>query len=299
MELDIPTLKLPARAKQSAILRKSTSFINQLPRSIVRTVSKSIVYEDQPVVVANSFPKSGTHLLIQILEGLGNENYGTFWASTPSLTLKERSSQRMAQSIRLSAPGELASAHLFYSAEVVDAFRAVNAVHFFIYRDPRDVVVSEAHYLTYMNRWHRLHSRFAELPSDEQRITLSICGLPATSSVKYPNIYFRFERYSGWLSDEHTCLLKFEDLIGAKRQRHITRITDHYLTYRHHFTSQSERERLQNEAIRNIAPSKSHTFHEGKRGGWRTKFTKKHKDLFKEIAGGLLIDLGYEQNLDW
>jgi len=44
---------------------------------------------------------------------------------------------------------------------------------------------------------------------------------------------------------------------------------------------------------------KSDTFYSGKIGKWKKEFTKEHKALYKEIAGQLLIDLGYEQDLDW
>ena len=48
-----------------------------------------------------------------------------------------------------------------------------------------------------------------------------------------------------------------------------------------------------------IQPKKSHTFRSGKTGGWKQHFTDEHKDLFKEVAGDLLVRLGYEQDNDW
>ncbi len=48
-----------------------------------------------------------------------------------------------------------------------------------------------------------------------------------------------------------------------------------------------------------IAPHKSHTFRSGKKAGWAREFTAEHSRLFDEIAGELLIDLGYEPNHDW
>ena len=44
-----------------------------------------------------------------------------------------------------------------------------NVVHYFVYRDPRDVVISEAHYLREMNRWHRLAPYFRKLRVDRRR----------------------------------------------------------------------------------------------------------------------------------
>jgi hypothetical protein len=48
-----------------------------------------------------------------------------------------------------------------------------------------------------------------------------------------------------------------------------------------------------------IAPQKSGTFRKGKPGGWQEHFTVKNKQVFKEIAGDLLIQMGYEKDLDW
>jgi hypothetical protein len=48
-----------------------------------------------------------------------------------------------------------------------------------------------------------------------------------------------------------------------------------------------------------IEPQKSRTFRSGKTGGWREHFTPAHKALFKDVAGDLLVRLGYERNNDW
>jgi len=51
--------------------------------------------------------------------------------------------------------------------------------------------------------------------------------------------------------------------------------------------------------LHNINPQNSHTFRTGKSGNWKTVFTERQKDLFKEIAGDLLIELGYEKDYNW
>ena len=45
-----------------------------------------------------------------------------------------------------------------------------------------------------------------------------------------------------------------------------------------------------------IDPKRSPTFRSGKAGGWRTQFSPENKQLFKDIAGDLLVQLGYERN---
>jgi hypothetical protein len=48
-----------------------------------------------------------------------------------------------------------------------------------------------------------------------------------------------------------------------------------------------------------INPKKSPTFHSGKTGKWKKHFTDEHKKIFKDMAGDLLVKLGYEKNNDW
>jgi hypothetical protein len=51
--------------------------------------------------------------------------------------------------------------------------------------------------------------------------------------------------------------------------------------------------------VQAIQPKKSHTFRTGKTGGWREFFTAEHKKLFKDVAGDLVVRLGYEKTSDW
>ena len=48
-----------------------------------------------------------------------------------------------------------------------------------------------------------------------------------------------------------------------------------------------------------IQPSRSRTFRSGTAGAWREHFSPEHKRLFLDVAGDLLIRLGYEKNNEW
>jgi hypothetical protein len=133
-------------------------------------------------------------LLLQLIEGLPDRvNYGAFLASmTSSFQFRERSVESTRRYIRRFVPGEIVRGHLFFHELYSKELRSRNAVHFFIYRDPRSVVLSEAHYLREMNRWHRLHPYFRRLSIDDA-ITLSITGFdPPIPGIEYPNIADRF-----------------------------------------------------------------------------------------------------------
>jgi hypothetical protein len=59
------------------------------------------------------------------------------------------------------------------------------------------------------------------------------------------------------------------------------------------------REKAMSVLVDAIQPKKSHTFRAGKTGGWREYFSDEHKKLFKDVAGDLLMRLGYEKTNDW
>ena len=49
----------------------------------------------------------------------------------------------------------------------------------------------------------------------------------------------------------------------------------------------------------NIDPQRSPTFRSGKTGEWKKYFNDEHKNLFKDVAGDLLVQLGYEKDDNW
>jgi hypothetical protein len=253
----------------------------------------------RPPVLANSFPKSGTHLLAQLIEGLpGRVNYGAFLGSeTSSFQLRERSASNTCRFIRGFVPGEVIRGHLYYESLYAEELAKRNAVNYFVYRDPRAVVVSEAHYLREMNRWHRLAPYFRRVPTVEDAITLSITGLnPPVPGIFYPNIAERFARYNGWLNSPTCLAIRYEDLVSESRTAVIRQMAE---LYARHCSVPIEIEACVRAMTTSIAPEKSHTFRSGKRSGWRSEFTSDHRRLFDEIAGDLLIELGYESDRLW
>jgi hypothetical protein len=255
-------------------------------------------YKSRPPILANSFPKSGTHLLIQILQAIpGLRDWGLFLASTPSFSFREITDDKMARKIAGTVPSELVSGHLFYSDIVAQALDDKNTVHYFIYRDPRDIVVSEAHYLTYMNTWHKLHKYFKALPNMESRIMFSIIGSNNPDFFyDYPNIAKRFGRYKHWINNSNVFALKFENLVKDDNKEIIANILQFYTKK---FSHDVNLEQLYQTAKANINPHKSHTFRSGKSGGWKDVFTDEHKQVFKKYAGQLLVSLGYEEDDNW
>ncbi len=288
-----------ALSHRNGFVRKGAVALLAVPKWLHSWGIDDEAFATAPPVLANSFPKSGTHLLQQIVEGLPDRtNYGAFLASTTSsFQFRERSEDSTCRFIQRFVPGEIVRGHLYYEPLYARTLAARHTVHYFIYRDPRDVVVSEAHYLREMNRWHRLHPYFRDSASMDDAILLSITGLdPPKPTIDYPHIGARFARYQGWLGCDECMAIKFEDLVSERR----TEVTQQAAKF---YAARSpgpvDVEACAQTMSDRIAPEKSHTFRRGKKAGWQKEFTAEHRRLFDEVAGELLIELGYERDHAW
>jgi len=290
--------KLAAIIQKNILLRKSYGLLQQIPRTGRRLAASAADYQAHPPILVNSFPKSGTHLLLQMMQAApGMTHYGAFLASMPPKPHRERSRATHLRMIGRLAPGELMPAHLFYHPEYAAALDHKQAIHFFIYRDPRDVVISEAHYLTDMHRWHDLHPYFARLASLEARISFSIQGASGPDfPFDFPDVGQRFERYRPWLTHPGVFPLRFEEIMSEKREELLRRMAVYLLE---RGIAANDPIHLASQLGRSILPDRSRTFRKGTAGQWQQIFTPDHKAQIKGVAGQLLVDLGYEQGLDW
>jgi len=282
--------------RKSPLVRRTSRWARQVPRTLQLMRARPDEYLRSPPIVANSVPKSGTHLLTQIVGALVEWDYGTFWTSVPSRPYRELPRGTMMRALSRTVPGELVSAHLHFDPDFHDALDRQNAVHVFIYRDPRDIVVSEAHYLTNVNNWHGLHRTFRALGSVGERISLAITGTGPGHRQTYPDVGSRFRRYLGWLQEAGVLAVRFEDLVGERRTETVQEIVRFYAKRSGRL---AEEHVLLARALAAIDPKRSFTFREGRSGGWRDVLSDAHKDQLKATAGALLIELGYESDLLW
>ena len=256
---------------------------------------------DLPILLGISFPKSGTHLLDQILLGFSNvapysKRLHSFYAEYEGESgVKRAPEQALAwlDSLRLR---DVASAHLFARPEAVNRVCSSKFVPYFIFRDPRDVVVSHVFYVTDMEARHVHHEYYLSLPDFDSRLNASILGRPDLD-IEFPNIAERFNPYTDWLNHSEVLPIHFEDLIHD-RAATLTRILNHFLA-RVPLHSSQPRNLILDSLESSINPSRSPTFRSGKTGEWKKYFTDEHKRIFKDVAGDLLMRLGYEKDNDW
>jgi hypothetical protein len=254
---------------------------------------------DLPILLGISFPKSGTHLLDQILLGFSNvapyaKRLHSFYAEYEGESGKKREPEKALAWLDSLRPRDIASAHLFARPEAIARVCTPKFAPYFIFRDPRDVVVSHVFYVTDMEARHVHHDYYQSLPDFDSRLKVSILGRP-DANIEFSNIADRFEPYLGWLNRPEVLTIHFEDLIHH-RESTLNSIMDHLLS---RVPLQTPRELILNSLEASINPTKSPTFRSGKTGEWKKHFTDEHKKIFKDVAGDLLVKLGYEKDNNW
>ncbi|MCW5875544.1 MAG: sulfotransferase domain-containing protein [Anaerolineales bacterium] len=252
-----------------------------------------------PAVVGNAMPKSGSHLLIQILNGL--TELGPF--VNPGMPPINRSAANrnlpeaeMLASLRCLGPGDIAYAYLHARSPYLEELTRPGMAAFFIYRDPRDVIVSQVFYATEMHRGHGMHEYYNQaLSSTEERINAAIEGVQ-TDSARLSPIGVKYEHYLDWLDQPAVLSLRFEDLV-LDRSVALGRILDHLAA--RGFTPGANRQQAIETLAAAVQPHASGTFRRGQPGEWREHFTLANKQNFKAATGDLLQRLGYEKDRNW
>ena len=254
-----------------------------------------------PVLFANSFPKSGTHLLTQVLQGLTRLGPAVDSGLPPVVTFdgptgQPRPMRAIIQDLKRFRSGDIAYGHLHALPEVVSLLTQEGVAPFFILRDPRDVCVSHVHYVSEMEPKHVHHPHYRyKLDNFDQRLMTSILGRPELE-IPFPDIRGRFDPYLDWLERPEVLILQYEDFITQKAET-LLKVLDHSRG-RGFPVHVGEQEAL-NLLKSAMEPQKSPTFRSGIIGKWRQSFNEDHKSIFKEATGDLLVRLGYEQSNDW
>ena len=163
-----------------------------------------------------------------------------------------------------------------------------------ISRDPRDVVVSHAHYI--LKEAHFLHDYYRSLEDFDRCLMISIEGLHE-QGVILKNIAERVRGVIDWNKSELFLPLRFEDVIGTRGGGELAQQLEVFRDVADHLGIDANDSQILKAATDMFG--EGHSFRKGQIGGWRESFKDEHKARFKELAGDLLIELGYEKDLEW
>ncbi|MBN8207259.1 sulfotransferase domain-containing protein [Bacillus sp. NTK071] len=239
-----------------------------------------------------SMPKSGTHLMKQLLLGIPGVSHDLKDRFYPEKTtiLMEKLNQINSN--------HFGQGHLFFSKELSNSLSDASIKHIFISRDLRDVVVSFAYFIESKYPAHPLHFFFSEPTTTQKDKYMALIKGVEKDGLSYPDIATWASSYEGWLSDDHTLTVTYEDLMSSTESmdrqliRIVTYLWEEDLPSSYHSV-------LIQLMKKNLDPSASPTFRNGHIGNWKEEFDDELKSAFNNVAGKWLIRNGYEKNQDW
>jgi hypothetical protein len=250
-----------------------------------------------PPFLMTSVPKSGTYLLHQILTGM------------PNVTSEQRRNKRFfsnsnhvddyfldhLQRLKQLDENEFGVGHVYYSKKYANMLEQMNIKHIFMYRDPRDVLVSMSYYIADTWTKHSLHKEFnTKYITPKQRFLALIHGIPQ----KWPDFYSYNSRYYEWLHEKRSFHISYEDIMKSKESRRKVLVSLVGFLWKDAQLPIPKGQML-NQMIGHINPTQSFTFRSGNIGSWRREFDAEVKLAFKQNANDLLLQSGYETNDNW
>ena len=285
----------------------SMAFIQQIRRAL-RPAGKTaqailrwkrFSFHEAPPIFGNSKPKSGSHLLLQILNGFTQIMPYQYVEADPIRTIEKegrrKTKEEILDELKRVPNGVIGWGYVEATTENVSFLTSAGRVNYFIYRDPRDLLVSQVFFATDMHEGHGMHDYYNSLPDISARLKVAITGIDR-DGIRMVSVKERYEGVFQWLEQKNVLCLRFEDLIN-NRNATLNAMLDE--VDKTGYKIPMSREKALENLIESIQPKKSHTFRAGKTGGWKTYFTEEHKTLFKDIAGDLVVRLRYEKSNDW
>jgi len=260
---------------------------------------KRFSFHEAPPIFGNSKPKSGSHLLLQILNGFTQIMPYRYVDEDPIRTIRKDGGRRTADEIlgdlKRVPRGVIGWGYLDATKENASFLTEAGRVNYFIYRDPRDMLVSQVFFATDMHEEHGMHDFYNSLPDFGERLKVAITGIDR-DGLKMVSVKQRYEGVFQWLEQKNVMCIRFEELINNRDATLMSMLDEVEKTG---YQIPTPREKALSVLVDAIQPKKSHTFRSGKTGGWVNHFNDEHKQLFKEVAGDLLVKLGYEENNNW
>lgn len=281
-----------------------TQSIRRTLRPLGKTVQaiarwKRFSFDESPPIFGNAKPKSGSHLLLQVLNGFTRIMPYCYVEAEPVRTItkdgRRRNGAEILADLQRLPHGVIGWGYVEATPENVSFLTSSGRVNYFIYRDPRDMLVSQVFFATDMHEEHGMHAYYQSLPDFGERLKVAITGIDR-DGWRMVSVKERYEGVFQWLATPGVLCIRFEDLI-ENRDATLNAMLDE--VEKTGYQIPMPRKQALSVLVDAIQPKKSRTFRSGKTGGWREYYTEDHKRLFKDVAGDLLVRLGYEKTNDW
>ena len=276
-------------------------------------------------VIANSLPKSGTYVLVRLLELSGMSRSesaltGSLIRSTQRNPIKRFFVKRrkalgneaglqidledLSNKVKTSwlkkyiariPDNSFIPAHIPYSCELSNFLYKNGFKVIYIIRDPRDVLVS---YINHQRRdaSYPFHDYYINCSKNEAMLSVLVTMF-SKRGQKRAGLRERITNSMGWIDDKNVCSIKFEELIGSAgggsnelQRQSIKKILDHI--------DLNGDEQMINKISENVFYPKAKTFHKGQIGQWRRVCPPEIQETLNLFCGDLITKLGYEKYLE-
>lgn len=267
-----------------------------------------------PKLYLNAMPKSGIHALwLALLPTVRGTPHGGPWCGTyegHGWLLEWAPKEKILQALGLLVPGLYYKAHAGYAPWLDEALDSLGVCQVFLYRDLRDVAVSQAYHV--LSPDDKLADKqLHHTGKAEYQAIHEVEGLPGVIRAvieglgQWPGLFDRWVEYAPWLEAEWVLSIRYEDLIGdpiptlSLVLRYLfgraALLEGHKLVIDETDLGQAANQCLAVMSDTSMSPS----FRKGGSGGWAEAFTPELVDLFKARGGDWLERLGYEADDSW
>ena len=237
----------------------------------------------KPIVLV-SIPKSGTNVLLKFFS-----QYPNYESVSPKFgyTSSDVDDIRLGEFISKLQPGQVYWSHLTYSKHRLEIMKKYNIALVFLYRDPRDILCSMAHYYGTNSKSGNPYTVFLkEETSIQDKIRKLLIGNSDKLTIGNDSIpaFSRYiKNYVGWLyEDEYVFNVSYEDIIHSKKRLKILIRLQAYIK------GISWRILINNYFFG--IPKTTRTFRKGESGGYLKEFNEDlynlyevDRDIYKEF----------------
>ncbi len=176
-------------------------------------------FNEAPPIFGNSKPKSGSHLLLQILNGFTRIMPYAYVEAEPVRTIskegRRKTKEEILADLRRVPGGVIGWGYIEASAENTAFLCQPDRVNYFLYRDPRDMLVSQVFFATELYEEHGMHDYYLSLPDFGARLKVAITGIDR-DGLHMVSVKQRYEGVFEWLGQKRVLCLRFEDLIANR-----------------------------------------------------------------------------------
>lgn len=272
----------------------SRTLIRALNNYLNKYYNNKSTYAVIPAVI--SPPKCGTHLVIDLfskLTGIRNHTGPVGWCLLDDQTIQKVISKKL-----------LLKTHVIYNNHNIKCLSKDTIRKVLIIRDPRDQIVSAAYWIKKRPQDWPIHCKWTISELIDELITgggsiWSTVFLSRADEVwqNLDGITSFYNLYLPWQFEPGVYTTQFEKLVGPRGGGNLQVQLHEIMNIAQHIGLQITEQKAQ--IIAKHLFGNTLTFREGKIGSWKDHFPNDKKEKFKKKAGQLLIDLGYEKNLNW